>query len=60
MENLLNKKVNIEKDGEIIFTGILKQSLTTECYVVIDNDDDNNRLVVLKDDDSISINLPKK
>jgi hypothetical protein len=55
MEQLLNKTVKIIKDGEHIFTGVLKQSLSLECYVVIDSKDDNNRLVVPKEDSSFTI-----
>jgi hypothetical protein len=55
MDNLLNKKVNIKRDNNLIFIGILKQSLSLEYYVVIDDDDDSNRFVILKDDDSFII-----
>jgi hypothetical protein len=52
---LLNKKVDILKDGETIFTGMLKQSLTIEYFVVIDDQDDTNRLVIPKEDTSFII-----
>lgn len=55
MEKLLNKKVDIKKDGDLIFTGILKQSLTIEYYVVIDDKDNDNRLVILKEDTTFII-----
>jgi len=56
MENLLlNKKVDIKKDGNLIFTGMLKQSLTIEYFVVIDDEDDNNRLVIPKEDNTFII-----
>jgi len=60
MENLLNKKVEIKKDDNIIFTGMLKQSLTAECFVVIDDADDTKRLVILKEDTSFIIEPCKK
>jgi len=50
MDSLLNTKVDIQKNGNHIFTGLLKQSLTTEYYVVIDDKDDNNRFVIHKED----------
>ena len=55
MDNLLNKKVDIKKDGNLIFTGMLKQSLTIEYFVVIDDEDDNNRLVIPKEDTTFII-----
>ena len=55
MDNLLNKKVDIKKDDNVIFTGMLKQSLTIEYFVVIDDEDDNNRLVIPKEDASFII-----
>ena len=55
MEKLLNKKVDIKKDGDLIFTGMLKQSLTIECFVVIDDEDNDNRLVLYKEDTSFII-----
>ena len=55
MEKLLNKKVDIKKDNKIIFTGMLKQSLSTEYFVIIDIEDNNNRLIVFKEDTSFII-----
>jgi len=55
MDTLLNKKVNIKKDNELIFTGLLKQSLTLEFYVVINDKDDTKRLVIPKNDTSFTI-----
>jgi len=55
MENLLNKKVDIKKDGDTIFTGMLKQSLTIEFYVVIDDEDNDHRLVIPKEDNTFII-----
>ena len=55
MDSLLNKKVDIKKDGKVIFTGMLKQSLTIEYFVVIDDEDDTNRLVVPKEDPTFII-----
>ena len=55
MENLLNKKVDINKDGNLIFTGMLKQSLSAEYYVIIDDEDDSKRLVILKEDTTFII-----
>ena len=55
MEILLNKKVDIKKEGNLIFTGMLKQSLTTEYFVVIDDEDNDNRLVILKEDTTFII-----
>lgn len=60
MKNLLNKKVDIKKDGNLIFTGMLKQSLTTEYYVVIDDTDNDNRLVIPKEDKTYIIELFNK
>jgi len=60
MENLLSKKVDIKKDDNVIFTGMLKQSLTTEYFVVIDDEDDTKRLVILKEDTSFIIEPCKK
>jgi len=55
MNDLLNKKVNIIKDDNLIFTGMLKQSLSIEYYVVIDDEDDSKRLVILKEDTTFVI-----
>jgi len=60
MENLLNIKVGIKKDGNLIFTGMLKQSLSAEYYVVIDDEDNNNRLVIPKEDTTFIIEPFKK
>lgn len=57
MNELLEKKVNVLKDGKTIFSGILKQSLTLECYVIIDNKDDNNRFVIFKNDEEHELTL---
>ena len=54
-KELIDKKVNITKNNSLIFTGILKQSLSLEFYVVLDEDDISKRIVVPKDDDSFII-----
>ncbi len=55
MDNLLNKKVDIKRGDNHIFTGVLKQSLSLEYYVVIDDENDSNRLVILKEDTTFII-----
>lgn len=43
MENFLNKNVNVYDADKLLITGTLKQSLSLNCYVIINGD---NRLVI--------------